>query len=35
MSNRSVVGSALLGKDYRQAMPLAAPPIEEVLAGGR
>ena len=27
--------AALLGKDYRKAMPLAAPPIEEVLAGGR
>ena len=27
--------AALLGKDYRKAMPQAAPPIEEVLAGGR
>jgi bisphosphoglycerate-independent phosphoglycerate mutase (AlkP superfamily) len=27
--------AALLGKDYRQAMPQAAPPIAEVLAGGR
>ena len=27
--------AALLGKDYRKAVPQAAPPIEEVLAGGR
>jgi hypothetical protein len=27
--------AALLGKDYRKATPLAAPPIGEVLAGGR
>jgi hypothetical protein len=27
--------AALLGKDYRRAVPLAAPPIEAVLAGGR
>ncbi len=27
--------AALLGKDYRQAVPQAAPPIEDVLARGR
>jgi hypothetical protein len=25
--------AALLGKDYRQAVPVAAPPIAEVLQG--